>query len=253
MQTENYKSWFWLLLDVALGVLILIWLFAGLPAALKFRDSLSSASTIGVTSEGKTTVSPDIAEVSFSVVSRGRNPQELADANNRKMSAVIDNIKSQGVADKDIKTTGYDLSPDYQYDRNTQRSFITGYTLTQTVHVKIRDLAKVADILAGVTPLGVNQIGGIIFKVDNEDAALAAARADAIGKAKAKAQEMARASGASLGRLLSVSEFGGVQPFYYDKSALGMGGMGAAPVAAPSIQPGTQDVTVNVSLTYELR
>ncbi len=251
MQTENYKSWFWLLLDVALGVLILIWLFAGLPAALKFKDSLSSASVINVVSEGKTTVSPDIAEVSFSVVSRGKNPQELADMNNSKMSAVIDNLKAQGVADADIKTTSYDLSPDYQYDRSTQRSFITGYTLTQTVHVKIRDLAKVAVILGGVTPLGVNQIGGINFKVDNEDAALAAARANAIAKAKAKAQDMAKASGVSLGRLLSISEFGGVQPFYYDKAMLGMGGPG--PAAAPTIQPGTQDVTLNVSLTYELR
>ncbi len=239
------------MLDAALLMLVIWGLFVAIPAGWAFRDSLSSAAVINATSEGKTTVSPDIADVSFSVVSRGKNPQDLADTNNSKMKAVIDNVKAQGIADKDIKTTGYSLTPDYQYDQQTQRSFITGYTMTQTVEVKIRDLNKVATILAGLTPLGVNQIGGVDFRVDDEDKALAAAREDAINKAKAKAEEMAKASGASLGHLLSVSESSpGPIPYYDSVKSMGMG---AGPAAAPAIQPGTQEVTVNVSLTYELK
>ncbi len=254
MTSENYKNWFWLLLDAVLAVVVVGGAFIAIPAGLKFKDSLSSASMLTVTSEGKTVVSPDTAQISFSVVSRGRNPEELANTNNEKMNAVIANIKGQGVDEKDIKTSSYNLYPDYQYDRQTQRSFITGYTLTQTVDVKIRDLSKVASVLAGVAPLGVNQISGVSFTVDDQDKALTAAREDAISKAKAKAEQMAKASGASLGRLLSVSESGAVPPIpYYDmkERALGMGGGSA--VATPSIQPGTQEVRVDVSLTYELK
>ncbi len=251
MDADQLKKGFWSLLDLFLLVAVVGLVFSVFPAVQQYRDSLSSASVLSVSAEGKTTVSPDLAEVSFSVVSRGFNPQDLADLNNRKMSAVIANIKSQGVGDKDVKTTGYDLSPDYRYDPTTQRDFITGYTLTQTIFVKIRDLTKVATVLGGVTPLGVNQIGGIIFTVDNPDAALVAARADAIDKAKKKASQIATVSGARLGRLLNVSEYQQPRP-YYDKSAvLGMGG--GAPVAAPTIEPGIQEVTVSASLTYELK
>jgi uncharacterized protein YggE len=172
------------------------------------------------------------------------------------MTAVIDNLKANGVEAKDIKTSGYQLNPDYQYDQDSQRSFITGYTMTQTVNVKIRKIADVAKILGGVTPLGVNQIGGVNFTVEDPDKYLAEARKDAFEKAKKKAMEIANASGISLGEVSGVSESSGgyPMPYMYDKASLGMGGaMERMQVAAPTIEAGTQELKIQVSLTYEIR
>src|SRR3989344_5464342 len=151
MENAQSKKYFWILLDVFIVVAIINMIFFVMPAVSKFGESFAPAHVLSVTAEGKTTVSPDVAEVSFSVVSQGVNPEKLSSANNDKMSAVIDNIKGNGVDAKDIKTTNYDLQPNYSYDKNMGRSYIYGYTLTQTVFVKVRDLKKVATVIAGVT------------------------------------------------------------------------------------------------------
>lgn len=221
-----------------------------MPAIQKFGDSFAPARTLAVSAEGKATVSPDIAEVSFSVVSQGTNPENLASANNDKMTAVINNIKSNGVDAKDIKTTSYDLQPNYSYDKNTGRSYIYGYTLTQTVFVKIRDLTKVAKVIAGATPLGVNQIGSVSFRVDEPEKFLAQAREDALQKAKEKAENTAKAGGTNLGKIISISEYQSSPVPYFAERSLGVGG--AAAPSAPTIEPGTQELKVNVSVTYAL-
>src|SRR3989344_5578225 len=151
MENIQSKKYFWILLDVFIAVAIINIFFFVMPAINKFGESFAPAHTLSVTAEGKTTVSPDVAEISFSVVSQGTNPETLSTANNDKMSAVINNIKSNGIDAKDIKTTNYDLQPNYSYDKNTGRSYIYNYTLTQTVFVKVRDLEKVATVIGGAT------------------------------------------------------------------------------------------------------
>lgn len=235
-----------------MAVAVIAVLFFVIPMVQKIGDSAYPARTITVSAEGKTTAAPDLAEISFSVVTQGQNPSALSDNNNQKMSAVLQFVGSQGIATSDIATTNYDLEPNYQWDKNTQRNFITGYTLTQTVEVKIRDLSKVASILGGLAPLGVNQIGGVTFTFADDEAVLAAARADALAKALTKAKEMASELGVSLGNALDVSEnhyIPGPQPVY--SAANSAMGAGSAAVA-PSIQPGTQDITDTVSITYQL-
>lgn len=250
---NNAKTWFWVLLDGLIVLAAINLLFFVMPAIQKFGNAQYSVRTISVSAEGKTTVTPDIAQSSFSVISRGKNPEDLADTNNEKVSTVIGFLKAQGLPDADMKTTSYNLSPDYQYDENTQRNFITGYTLTQTVSVKMRDFKKIPTILAGLTPLGVNQIGGIYFTVENPETFLGVARAQAIERARQKAEEMARESGARLGRVMNVSESsGGPTPYY----AYGRGGaleMASKSVSLPTIEPGTEEITNVVTITYELR
>jgi uncharacterized protein YggE len=251
---NNAKTWFWILLDVLIAVLVVNVLFFVMPLLQHVSNGFYPARTITVSADGKTTASPDLAETSFSVVSQGSNPETLSTNNNDKMTAVIQFVKAQGIDEKDIKTTDYNLAPNYQYDKNTQRNFITGYTLTQTVQVKIRDLNKVATVLSGLAPLGVNQIGNINFTFDDPEKFLAVARADAFTKVQAKAQEMASGAGVALGRVISVGEYGNIpvpRPYFStaDK-AVGMGGVAAS---TPTIQPGTQDVTDSITVTYELR
>lgn len=253
MSVDTAKKWFWIVLDVFIAVAVINVVFFVMPMLQKIGDGYAPSRTIAVSAQGKTTASPDLAELSFSVVTQGQNPATLSTANNDKMNAVLQFVKSQAIADADIKTTSYDLSPNYQWDKNTQRNYITGYTLTQTVEVKVRDLSKVASVIGGLAPLGVNQIGGVAFTFADEEKVLAAARADAFAKAIAKAKEMAAAAGVSLGRVVNVAESNYIPYKSYSlssESAMGMGG--AVPSAAPTIQPGTQDITDNVSIVYEL-
>ncbi len=251
MQNETkLKMLFWGLLDLLILVAVVNVVFFVMPALSNLGASFAPARTITVSAEGKTTVSPDTATISFSVMTQGKNPQDLSTNNTDKMNAAIEFLKSQGISEKDVKTTNYNLSPDYRYDQNTQRNYITGYTLTQTVSVKIHDFTKIAPVLAGLTPLGVNEIGGVNFTVDNPDALLSAARTDALKKAQTKAQEIASQSGARLGKIVSVSESGSVPPIRYFAQSAGAGAMSAP--AVPTIEPGTQDLTLDEQITYAL-
>jgi len=218
----------------------------------KYSDSLMPIRSITISAEGKVTVSPDIAQFSFSVVSEGVNSKTLADDNIKKVNTAIDFIKSQGISEKDIKTTQYSLSPRYSYDKNTGTSFIYGYTLTQTVSVKVRDLNKVAEVLGGLPPLGINQISSISFDVDDPEKYLSDARSQAFDKVKEKAKAMADKNGVTLGEVINFYEYQPI-PYYSNVKTLGMGGGAEAAPALPQIQPGTQEVTMQVSVTYAIK
>ena len=236
-----------------LGVLTLVVIYSVVwGPARRYMDSLYPSRTINVSAEGKVTVSPDVAKFSFSVVNEGSDPAKIANDNNAKINKAIDFIKSQGVDAKDIKTISYSLDPNYVYDEKTRRQYLSGYKLTQTVQVKVRDLNKVAVVLAGLPELGINQIGSISFEVDDQEKFLKEARDKAFDKAKTKALEMANKNGVSIRKVINFSEYqNGPIPYYGAEKAMGMGG--AISSVAPSIQPGTQEITVNVNITYEIR
>jgi uncharacterized protein YggE len=248
------KFWFWILLDALLVALVIGIVGIGFPSVVQWAASVPPVRTITVTAEGKTTATPDLAEVTFSVISTGNDPQTLATNNTEKMNAAVQFLSSQNIATSDIATTGYDLEPAYNYDNTTQRNYITGYTLTQTVTVKIHDLTKVATVLGGLTPLGVNQIGSVDFTFNDSDTFVALARVDAMNKAETKAVQMASQAGTSLGEVVNVMENSYVpQPVTMYNEAMPMAAGASAGAAAPNIQPGSQDVTDNVTITYALR
>jgi uncharacterized protein YggE len=247
------KHWFWVLLDVFIAALIFAVMGIGLPSLVQWSASVPTARTVTVSAEGQTTATPDVAEVTFSVVTQGQNPQDLTANNTAKMNAVLQFVSSENIASSDIATTGYDLEPDYQYDSSTQANFITGYTLTQTVTVKIHDLTNVAAVLGGLAPLGVNQVGGVTFTFNDPNEYLAVAREDAMNQAKAKASQLAEESGTMLGEVVNVSENGIVPspiPVYNMSVPTAMG---ASAASTPTIEPGSQEVTDNVTITYALR
>lgn len=247
------KLWFWVWMDILLFVVVVTVVFFGLPALATYENSLTPVRTVTVTGEGMTTATPDLAEITFSVVSTGENPQTLSANNTSKMNAVLEFVSSQNIASSDIATTGYDLEPNYQYDNSTQTNYITGYTLTQTVMVKIHDLSNVAAVLGGLAPLGVNQIGGVTFTFNDPDTFLAIARADAITEAQAKAQQMASAAGVSLGEVVNVSENNIIVPGPQPVFAMASGAAAGVGAENPNVQPGTQQVTDDVTITYALK
>ena len=164
------------------------------------------------------------------------------------MNKVIEFVKSTGVEDKDIKTTGYNLYPRYDYVEG--RQIAAGYSLNQTVEVKIRDLKKVGEIITGAVSRGANQVSGVEFVVDDPDKSRAEARAQAFEKARAKAKDLAKLAKVRLGKVVTFSEsFAGEPPIIFARSAevYGIGG------AAPDTQAGSQEIEVNVNVVFEIR
>ncbi|MBI4120481.1 MAG: SIMPL domain-containing protein [Parcubacteria group bacterium] len=207
------------------------------------------ARTITLSAEGKVTVTPDTARLNLSVVSEGKSAEDVQQKNTEAMNKVIEFVKSKSVEDTDIKTTGYNLYPKYDYVEG--RQVAAGYTINQTLEVKVRDLKKVGEIITGAVSRGANQVSGVEFLVDDPDKFKADARAQAFEKARAKAKELAKLARVRLGKVTTFSEsFTGEPPIIYGRSAevYGIGGG-----AVPDTQAGSQEIAVSVNVTFEIK
>ncbi|AKM78424.1 MAG: 26 kDa periplasmic immunogenic protein [Candidatus Wolfebacteria bacterium GW2011_GWE1_48_7] len=258
----------------AIGVIAITLLtYAGFIYARAYAESIqpSSFRSFAVSGEGKVTAIPDIAQFNFGVVTQGgKDITESQEQNAEKMNAIISFIKSQGVDVKDIKTQQFSIDPRYQYYDCSSRSLtpttmevrpcpppdIVGYTITQSATVKIRDFAKIGDIMGTLTQKGANTVSQLSFTIDDKVKIETEAREAAIKQAQEKAKAIAKSGDFGIGKLLSIDESGGQIPYY----AYGRGGdmlktssMEMATPIAPSIEPGSQEVNINVTLRYEIR
>ena len=249
----------------ALLVAIIVGIFLFGYAAVTFVQSYSrsiepsSFRSFSVSAEGEVVSIPDVAAFTFSVLTQGgKDIGGLQRENTEKVNKAIGFVKSKGVEAKDIKTQSYNLDPRYQYFNCPREGGscpppeIVGYTVTQTVSVKVRDFAKIGDILAGVIGNGANSVSQLSFTIDDPDNLQSEARTKAIKKAQEKAKAIARAGGFRLGRLLSIQEGGYPIPVYeqYARSADFSGAPKTLP--APTIEPGSQEIKVNIALVYEI-
>jgi uncharacterized protein len=207
--------------------------------------------TISVSGEGKVSAVPDIASLSFGVqTGRQTTAQAAMEKLSNDMNAVMDAIKAKGIEEKDIRTESLNLFPAYDWDEGTRVD--KGFEASQSLRVKVRDLAKIGDVLTAATSAGANQAGGVNFTIDEPEDLQNEARDEAIANAKEKAEELADELGVKLGKLRGFNE-GGYSPApMYERAmmmdSVGMGGGGGMPV--PS---GEQEVRMNVTLTYEVR
>ncbi len=208
---------------------------------------------ITVDGEGKVVGKPDVAAIDLGMTIEKPTVAAAQTENTRVMNLLNAALKEAGVADADVQTTAYQVNPNYDWNNGVQK--LRSYSVAQNVHVKIRALDKVGDILGKAGSLGANQIGGINFTIDNPEQLKDEARAKAIENAKQKAMTLSQAAGIKLVRVVSFSEsYGGVmpQPVMYDKMAYGMGG--AAPAApSPTVESGSNEINANVSITYEIQ
>ncbi|MDD5110140.1 MAG: SIMPL domain-containing protein [Patescibacteria group bacterium] len=207
---------------------------------------------ITISGDGKVTAIPDIAVVSLGTQTEKKNVADAQAENTRSMNALRDRIKSLQIAAEDITTSQYSVYP--QYDWNTGKQTLRGYQVVSQVTVKIRDFDKISPVLALVGELNLNQVGGLSFTIDDPETYRQQARLKALAQAKAKAEALAQAAGVALGRIVSFAESGSgnVPQPYYARDAYGMGG-GATAVPAPVVEPGSQDITVSVTVGYELQ
>jgi uncharacterized protein len=234
---------------LVLAVILAIFLLASTAQKVDF---VSTANTVTFTGEGKVLAKPDVAIVDFSIVTEAKDSKMAQDQNSVKSKTVTDFLKKQGIEDKDIKTSGYNIYPQYDYSQiSSKKPNVVGYTVNQTTQVKIRNLENVSKVLDGVVTAGVNQVNNLQFTIDEPEKLKAEARTKAIAAAKAKADELKGQIGLKLGRIVNFSEnVGGyVVPMMYDTKAMssGMGGGG------PEIATGENEITISVTLTYQIR
>jgi len=242
---QNYHKYLiWVV--IATLVLLSVFLVARTDQVLK---TATTTNTVSFSGEGKVLARPDVAVVSLSIVTEATTSKAAQDDNSAKSKTVTDFLKKQGIEEKDIKTSGYNIYPQYFYPRNN-RPEIQGYQVNQALEIKIRDLDKISEVLDGIVSAGVNQVDNLSLQIDNPDALRSEAREKAIEGAKKKAQELESQLDVNLGRIVNFSEnTGGIPtPLYYGKSeAMGIGGGG------PSIPTGENEIVVNVTITYQIK
>lgn len=219
----------------------------------------SAMRSFSVSGEGEVVAVPDVAEFSFSVITEGGTDLEsLQKENTKKVNAAIGFVKEAGVDDKDIKTESYRVSPRYQYHDLKETGLrpppeIVGYSISQSVGVKVRDFEIVGGLLSGVIGAGANSVSDLKFTIDDENELKNEARKLAIAQAEEKAKLIAKAAGFRVGRIISISE-NFYAPFYgrpMMESIAFDTGKDMAP--EPIIEPGSEEVKINITLRYEIR
>jgi hypothetical protein len=250
MFNEKFKPLI-LLTSLFLAVLIIFFAvktFNEVQSGKYIGQDIIFSSAINVSGKGEVFVKPDIAKISISMEKEAVSVTEAQNQATESINKITSFLKESLVEDKDIKTTNYNIYPRYDWIEKIGRVF-RGYVVNQTLEIKIRKIDKTGEVLAGITQAGANQVGGVSFTIDDEEAVKREARQKAITDAKTKAEQLAKDLGVKLVRLVSFSENGGSYPIpIYESEALGIGRG-----EAPEIPAGENIVTVNVSLTYEIK
>ena len=249
---------------VAVGMLalFLLTLTVGEWRAFKYiGEGIAPTNIIMVSGEGEVFAVPDTGEFSVTIQEEAKDVASAQDATAKKANAIISYLKGADVAEKDIKTTDYNISPRYEWNQTVCAGgycppgpqTLIGFQASETLNVKVRDTKKAGDLLSGVGGKGVYHVSGLSFTIDDEDALKAEARGKAIAQAKEKAEMLAKSLGVSLVRVVGFNENeGGYTVPMYARAEMTQGG-DMAKAVAPDIAVGQNKITSNVNVTYEIR
>ena len=246
---------------VAIGLLA-VFLFAKTVSEIVSWDDegMYPSRSVTVMAAGEAIATADIASFSISVNEEGATSKEAQDKVSTKIDQALEYLKDNGVEDKDIKTEYYNINPRYEspapcYGPSCPPYVqkIVGYDVSQGIKVKVRETDNASKFLDEMTTFGINNVSGLAFTIDDEDAIYDIARKDAVEKAKAKAEALAADLGVRLGKVVSFSE---------DNSSAFRGEMGyggdmmksaMVPQAEVALPQGENTYTTNVYVTYELK
>jgi uncharacterized protein len=231
-------------------------------------NTATNTNTVSFNGEGRVFAKPDIAVISFSILTEAVTSKTAQDDNSKKSEQIVKFLKDQKMEDKDIKTTGYNVYPQYSYPRpvplgsnsiNSPEYYpsnpkITGYQVNQSFQVKVRDLEKISTVLDGLVSAGANQVNNLGLQIDDIEEVRNDARELAINDAKEKANVLKKQIGIRLGKIVNFNE-GGNYPyndqFYLEaRPQSGGGGIGGG---GPDIPVGENEIIVNITITYQIK
>jgi uncharacterized protein YggE len=226
---------------------------AGIPASASAQQTTIVSQPIAgtrldISAVGEATRVPDIAVVNAGVVTRSTTATAALEQNAAQMERVRAALKRAGIDDRDIQTSNISLNPEYRYADN-QAPQLVGYTASNQVNVRFRDIRNTGKILDALVAQGANQINGPNLTIDKPDEALDEARAKAIAVGRARAEVYARTLGMRVVRLVAVSESGG----YAVPPPMPVMMQARGERDSTRIDPGEQKLQVNLSMTFELQ
>jgi len=235
-----------------LGVLAVV---AIVVVSLITTNKVNNQDRFSVVGSGTVYAKADIANIEVGLrTGTKKTAVEATTESTAKMNDIIAELKKLNIDEKDIKTSGYNLNPVYNWTNDKGQQLI-GYEVAQNVSLKIRDLSKIGDVIAKTTEKGANQIGSINFTIDDEYELKNQARELAIEKAKEKAMMIAEQSGMKLGEVKSVYESSVpiATPMYYSNAKMDSAAGAGVALASPEIQSGQNEIKVEVTLVYEVK
>jgi uncharacterized protein len=236
-----------------------LFLIAFVPALTVLPTSLSAQQRIieynpdrwiEISGEGSVSAAPDFARVTLGVTTTAKDAREAMAANAKSANALVQFIKSEGVAPADIETSGLSISPMFAQQSPAGQAnapTITGYSVTDNVTVIVRDIPRLGALLDGAVAAGANTIFGIGFGENDPSALLDKARPLAVADARRKAEIFAAAAGAKIGRLMELTEEGGPRPVAFAARAYAQGAAAPTPIEA-----GEDNLRVTVTARFEL-
>ncbi|MDP9137034.1 MAG: SIMPL domain-containing protein [Pseudomonadota bacterium] len=236
-------------LALALAALTASWCYQAAPALAD--DKVPPPRTLSLTGIGEVRARPDTAMVRIGVMRRAATARAALTASNAAMAEIIDYLKTTGIEPKDIQTVNFTVNPVYLYDSNNQQPpKITGYDVSNDLHVTIRKLGDLGTALDDAVSKGSNQVHGVQFTIAEPRPLQDEARKLAIADASAKARLYAQAAGVALGPVLSISEnlAQPPQPVYMKAERLANQADGSVPVAE-----GEQIIEMQVNITWEIK
>lgn len=164
---------------------------------------------IQISGEGEVHAAPDMAILDLTVLREADTARAALSANNAAMKEVLQAMKDAGIAERDLQTSGVGIRPRYRHpskDNSFREPKIVGYTVTNSLTVRVRDLKSVGDVLDKSVTLGVNQGGNLRFVNDDTGVVMKEARKRAVADALDKAKTLAEAAGIRLGHIIEMSE-----------------------------------------------
>ena len=208
--------------------------------------------TISVTGEAERLVAPDTAKITFSMTRKSTSLSEATDSVNTRIGEIVDALEEYGVEDKDIKTTNYSVYPEYDYARNTGARTFSGYRVTQSLELVMRDLDQVAAIMTAVAAFEVDNVSGLSFYVDDDEEIRDELRKEAIRDAKEQAHELARELGVSLDTIVGFSEQNGGEYYLMYNERMLMASDMAVEVQEATIPAGENTYNARVNISYKI-
>jgi uncharacterized protein YggE len=240
----------WLAGGLAVGLLAASLVGAAVaPAQAQSTDADETLRTLSVSGTGRVSAVPDVADISLGVFETAKEAASASQKAAASMDAVVQALLALGIDEKDIQTTSISLNASYDWTK--QPAELVGWEASNMVSVTVRDIDAVGDVVDTVVESGANQINGISFRVEDPTEAEMVARSAAVEDARAKAEQLAADMGVEIVGVISISESGGQQPqpIYMDRQEMAM----AADVsAATPVLPGEVELSVNVSIQYEI-
>jgi uncharacterized protein YggE len=218
------------------------------PAAAAEIQITATGPVVELTVNESVEAEPDLVTLGAGVTTQARTAVEAMRSNAQQMSAVVERIKALGVPERDIQTTGINLGAMYDYNQAQQRQVFRGYQASNRVSVKLRAIDRTGEVLDALVAAGATDLSGPDWSIDDETAARAQARRQAMETARGQALEYARAAGYADIRLLEISETIAPQPPMPYLRAV----RAEAADASTPVQPGMVQAGVTVRVTYEM-